>query len=446
MNKSHLICSRYQLKCSVGNGAFGKIFKAFDTTNKEWVAIKIVISTSNNNHSTLAKEAKVLDDLSDCVGFPRLVNFKTENEREILVMSCEGPNLEDLFQMLKRPLRIESICRLADQMFERIEALHNKGWLHRDIKPENFIIGRSQNSCETIHLIDFGLAKQYKDPLTGKHIPYKETRKYVGTQRYMSLNAHFGAEQCRKDDLESLLFVLIYFAKGRLPWQNVQAETAQEKYRKTAEIKNSTSVDVLCKHLPPIFANCLRYVRELTFEQAPNYKWIRCQFQSHLENLLRTRSDSLYTFDWMECEAYRDLLGFRSRSRNKLRSLLTKRDSFDLCEKAIDECCDEKILPYSFKQPKALELMTKSHPAMGHRAKSNIAGLFSHRQNKVSNNADDRNDSQSRSFIDPLSVSLNQWDTKSKDLLTLPTYILQRTTSQNLGDEKKLDLISEKEL
>ena len=130
---------------------------------------------------------------------------------------------------------------LGDQMLQRIEFVHNNSFLHRDIKPDNFLMGANKNS-HILYIIDFGLAKRFIDPKTGEHIPYRDGKSLTGTARYASLNTHIGQEQSRRDDIESIAFVMVYFLKGELPWQGVSGKDKDEKYKKIKERKIDTPI------------------------------------------------------------------------------------------------------------------------------------------------------------------------------------------------------------
>ena len=154
---------------------------------------------------------------SDLAGIPAIHWFGVEGDYNAMVMDLLGPSLEDTFNFCKRKFTIKTTLMIADQMIQRLEFLHNNHFIHRDMKPDNFLIGHGKKQ-NIIHVIDFGLAKRYRDPKTGEHIPYKDNKSLTGTARYASVNAHLGIEQSRRDDLESIGFILIYFLKGSLPW------------------------------------------------------------------------------------------------------------------------------------------------------------------------------------------------------------------------------------
>ena len=182
-------------------------------------------------------------------GIPQIHWNGVEGDYNVLVMQLLGPSLEDLFNFCERKMSLKTVAMLADQMISRIEWVHSKNFIHRDIKPDNFLLGLEKESV-TVFLIDFGLSKKYRDTKTHQHIPYKENKNLTGTARYASINAHLGIEQSRRDDLEGVGYVIIYFARGKLPWQGVRAKNKNDKYHKIMEKKMSTPIEYLCIGLP----------------------------------------------------------------------------------------------------------------------------------------------------------------------------------------------------
>lgn len=217
-----------------------------------------------------------------------------DRDYNVLVMELLGPSLEDLFNFCGRKFTKKTVLMLADQMIARIEYVHNKNFIHRDMKPDNFLMGIGQH-CNKVFIVDFGLAKKYRDSRTRAHIQYREDKSLTGTARYASVNAHLGIEQSRRDDMESLGYVFMYFLRGSLPWQGLKAGNKKQKYDKISEKKMSTPVEALCKGFPAEFAMYLNYCRGLRFEEAPDYMYLRQLFRI----LCRTLNHSYdYIFDW----------------------------------------------------------------------------------------------------------------------------------------------------
>lgn len=263
---------KYLVKEKLGSGSFGTIHRALNIETNEIVAIKF--ERRSLDGSTLTREARILQDIAEAgTGFPQVICSLVEDDMNAMVMTCLGYNLEKLLKTCNYKFSMKTTLMLGDQMLTRIEYLHSKGYLHRDIKPENFVIGLGPQS-KTLYLIDFGLAKTWKDH-AGKHIPYRENKGLVGTARYASIATHKGIEQSRRDDLEAICYVLIYFLKGRLPWQNLKCSSRSDKYAKITDVKCATTTEALCKDLPLEFVTYLNYVKNLGFSEAPDYKFLK---------------------------------------------------------------------------------------------------------------------------------------------------------------------------
>ena len=286
-------CRRWRLLRKIGSGSFGEIYQAVDVVNGEEVAVKL--ESCKAKHPQLLYESRLYKLLEGGIGIPRIRWFGTERDYNVLVMDLLGPSLEDLFNFCGRKFTMKTVLMLADQMIARIEFLHTKNFIHRDIKPDNFLMGIG-GQCNKIFLIDFGLAKKYRDSRKKIHIPYREDKNLTGTARYASINAHLGIEQSRRDDLESLGYVLMYFNRnGNLPWQGLKAATKKQKYEKISEKKMSTPIEVLCKGFSAEFCMYLNYCRGLRFEEAPDYMYLRQLFRI----LFRTLNYEYdYVFDW----------------------------------------------------------------------------------------------------------------------------------------------------
>ncbi|KAJ7815533.1 kinase-like domain-containing protein [Mycena leptocephala] len=286
------VSGKYRLGKKIGSGSFGDIYLGVNVISGEEVAIKL--ESVKAKHPQLEYESKIYKTLAGGLGVPFVRWFGTEGDYNAMVLDLLGPSLEDLFNFCQRTFSLKTVLLLADQLILRIEYIHCRNFIHRDIKPDNFLMGIGKRGNQ-VNVIDFGLAKKFRDPKTHVHIPYRENKKLTGTARYTSINTHLGVEQARRDDLESLAYMLMYFLRGTLPWQGFQAATKKRKYERIMEKKMTTPTDLLCRGFPHEFGVFLNYTRALRFDDKPDYSYLRKLFRD-----LFVREGYQYddVFDW----------------------------------------------------------------------------------------------------------------------------------------------------
>ncbi len=287
-----IINGQYRITKRLGGGSFGDIYMGVAPSGEK-VAIKF--EKQGTRCPQLRHEYKVYRELQNCPGFGRVHYFGTHNSHSVLVMTLHGASLEDLFTKCGRSFSLKTVLQIGDHMLERVEVMHSQHLVHRDIKPANFVLGLGKSL--SMYCIDFGLSTRFRHPRTLQHIPYRDNRSLTGTPRYASINNHLGIEQSRRDNLESIGYILIYFLHGSLPWQGIKARNAKKKYKMILEKKQSTSIQQLCQGLPHQFAVYLNYVRKLSFNDNPNIPYLRGLFQElYREN--KYDNGSNFVWDW----------------------------------------------------------------------------------------------------------------------------------------------------
>ncbi|OEL34981.1 Casein kinase I isoform delta-like [Dichanthelium oligosanthes] len=289
------VANKFRLGRKLGSGSFGEIYLGTHVQTNEEVAIKL--ESVKTKHPQLLYESKLYRILQGGTGIPNVKWFGVEGDYNVLVMDLLGPSLEDLFSFCNRKLSLKTVLMLADQMINRVEYAHIKSFLHRDIKPDNFLmgLGKRANQASPLALrldILFALPKKIYDIYPLK---CRENKNLTGTARYASVNTHLGIEQSRRDDLESLGYVLMYFLKGSLPWQGLKAGTKKQKYEKISERKIATSVEALCRGYPTEFVSYFHYCRSLRFEDTPDYQFLKRLFR---DLFIREGFQFDYVFDW----------------------------------------------------------------------------------------------------------------------------------------------------
>jgi serine/threonine protein kinase len=273
------VSDKYILIQQIGSGSFGEVYLAEDKHNN-YVAIKVE-DKKKIQVQKLCSEYKIYEYLKKFnfnVGLPKTYEYFQSNDYNFMVMQLLGPSLEDLFNQNNQKFKLSTVFMLANQLLYLLQQLHSAKYIHRDIKPNNFLIGSVTNSdTDQLYMMDFGLSKKYIN--NNKHIVFRNGRSLIGTARYASCNMHMGIEPTRRDDLESVGYMLIYFIKGVLPWQGIKKEMIKTThFESIGNVKLCTSLDKLCEGIPESFKLYLKYCKGLKFDETPNYEYLRGLF------------------------------------------------------------------------------------------------------------------------------------------------------------------------
>ncbi|KEG15478.1 putative casein kinase 1 isoform 2 [Trypanosoma grayi] len=293
--KDVIIDERFRILNRLGGGSFGEVYKGVNVLTGEHVAIKLEVTKSN---SRALLEYKIYSYLNECavvVGIPSAYYGGRVGDYNAIVMDLLGPNLEDLFNVCGRKFGTKTVCMIGIQIIQRLQYMHGMHYIHRDIKPENFVMGMDGNS-HTVYVVDMGLAKRYRDPATLQHIPWEEKKALTGTARYVSINTHRGFQQSRRDDMESMTYLLLYFLLGDLPWQGMKLKPDDRQYEHICEKKAASSPEMLTRGFPIQFARILQYARNLQFEETPDYSYCVRQLHEALASLGETCD---YQYPWL---------------------------------------------------------------------------------------------------------------------------------------------------
>ena len=292
-SNKNLIFGKYKIQKIIGSGSFGNVYRGINMIDKKGVAIKVEKKELGLN--LLEKESFYLYNLKG-IGVPEVISYGYSGKYNVLVQTLLGESLGKIFHENNNYFSIKDLCMFSIQILDRIEYVHSKYIIHRDIKPENFLIGEPDKYM--IYIIDFGLSKKYKSSRTNKHVQFRLTKKFTGTARYASINAVRGAEQSRRDDLEAIGYMLLFFLNGgKLPWQGVSCKAKAEKYVKIYNMKKNLNFSVFCKNMPLEIVYFIKYCRELEFEQKPDYDYLRSLFENILKEIETTND---LHFSWIK--------------------------------------------------------------------------------------------------------------------------------------------------
>ena len=285
--------NKYRLVEKLGEGTFGMIFKCESTDGL--CAFKFE-KKRNGRRSLLRTESEVMIELKG-YGIPNIILYIEQGDYNIMIMELLGKSLESLVKQFNdEKFSLKTVCMLAIEILKILKNIHNKHYIHRDIKPDNFAIGYSDQS--KLYLIDFGLAKQYRSEKTLQQKPMQKNKRLTGTARYASINALRGCDQSRRDDLESVGYVVAYLLRGNLPWQGIIVKTKEEKYAKILYRKQNVTSEQLFYGFPNELVTFIDYCKNLGYEEEPNYEYMTNLFKDIITKQLKEDID--YKYDWLQ--------------------------------------------------------------------------------------------------------------------------------------------------
>ena len=300
---------KYKTIKKLGEGSFGKVYKA--EYNGEYYALKFESRTSKKK-SLLEMESTIMAYLQG-PNIPYIKSFGYSGDYNLLVMQYMDKSLEDIFR-IRKTFSIKTTAMIGFQLIGVLHFIHDKNFIHRDVKPDNCVMGSSELN-ENLYLIDFGLAKKYRSSRTLKQYPLTKRKKLTGTARYASINALEGLEQSRRDDMESVGYVMAYLLRGGLPWQGIKIKTKENKYKNILEKKKEISSSELFKGFPNEFAEILDNIKKLDYLEEPEYEMLRNKL---LALCKRLNYNFDYIYDWT---TEKDLL--KRKEKKSLTSIKT---------------------------------------------------------------------------------------------------------------------------
>ena len=281
--------SKYKTIRKLGEGSFGKVYKA--EYNGEYYALKF--ENRNEGQNLLETEATIMSYLKG-PNIPLIKSYGYSGEYNVLVMQLMGKSLEDIFNK-RLKFSVKTCSMLGYQMVTVLNYIHDKHIIHRDIKPDNFVMGFQEYNA-ILYLLDFGLAKKFRSSKTLIQYPYIKKKKLTGTARYASIHALEEMEQSRRDDLEAVGYVLMYFLRGNLPWQGLKIKAKEDRYKKILDKKKETSSEELCMGFPDEFKIFVDYTKNLGYTENPNYKMLKENFVKLVKIKMCESFD--YVYDW----------------------------------------------------------------------------------------------------------------------------------------------------
>ena len=346
LSKKNIIFKKYKPLEIIGLGSNGKVYSTIRIKDKCMFAMKT--EKMNPELKTLEDEAYNLYTLQGGVGIPKFISFGHNKEYNILIETLLDKDLFEIFIKRNRICTLSDICLIAIQILDRLEFIHSKNLIYKDIKPKNFLIGI--NDPNIIYVVDFGSCQKYRSSRTGKHIQAKNSQTFSSTLKYASFDVINGKQGSRRDDFISLGYMLIFLLKKRLPWEKYCHIINESNINKILSLKKNDNNGQLFKNLPEEFEGYFKYVRNLKFEQDPDYNYLRSFFNKLLLKINLDIDIKKLSFSWINPNNIRKMLNYRSDINIKKRTCPQVKLIRKLEEK-MKLTCDSKS-EYNSPQPK----------------------------------------------------------------------------------------------
>ena len=403
----------------LGEGSFGKVYKA--EYKGEYYAVKF--ESRSRAKSLLEQEATIMAYLQG-PNIPYIVSSGYSGDYNLLVMQLMDKSLEDILR-IRKTFSIKTTCMVGFQLIGVLHFIHDKNIIHRDVKPDNCVMGSAELN-ENLYLIDFGLAKKYRSSRTLKQYPQTRKKRLTGTARYASIHALEGYEQSRRDDMESVGYIMAYLLRGGLPWQGLKLKSKENKYKNILEKKKEISSQELFKGFPNEFSEILDYTKNLGYEQEPEYQMLR----NKLMDLCKRLNDSFdYIYDWT---TDRDL----AKRKNKKNLTSMKTQSTLSTNNARKNSKSKKKEKFVEKVPDgALEKHKKNKDKDKEKSKKQKTKKEETEKNEKEENDDNNNEDKN----DMNNINVNNEEEKDEDSKTNKEEIKDKENIENESkeDEKK---------
>ena len=308
---NNIVLKKYKTIKKIGFGAYGNVYSAMRIKDKSIFAMKTEKVSALKK--TLESEAYYLYNLQGGFGIPKFISYGHSKNYYILIETLLDKTLYNIFIENSRKCEVTDACLIGHQVLDRLEWVHSKDLIYRDMKPSNFLIGKKDPNV--IYITDFGLCKKYRSSKTGKHLLPRKTGQFNGTLKYASSYVIKGKEPTRRDDLIALGYILIYFLKKELPWQEKCEIINKSNYMELIHLKETDGNGKLFQNIPEEIVEYMKYTKNLKFEQNPDYSYLHSLFNKLLSK--KTPNYRKLTFSWIDPKN-KYLLGMpKSSSRRK---------------------------------------------------------------------------------------------------------------------------------